>query len=176
MATAEKNGVRYQHFSAYMNWFSVAEQPNDIDDLPEEFKQAYELWAEDPDKNMERVAELLSPYVKGLFILENIDGWEEIFADPDGGEFHVIAADSVEVVAVDFSNGRPIPCCVASACFSVPVLPGFSGEDLYEWQYSHVYFYEALCFMWDIPRSDNTEGLDFTYDGGFAEAWACPAE
>ena len=52
-----------------MEWWDVAEQPDDFESLPSEFKEAFDLWKEDGEKNFEKIVLLLEA---GHFVAENI--------------------------------------------------------------------------------------------------------
>ncbi len=152
---------RKQRFYGNMKWFSVAEQPQDFDQLPPEFLQAKQLWDKDADGNLDEIIELLSPYVGARFIASNISGWEELFADFDGSGLCEIESSELRVVGIDFSED-PIPICKAEASFNVPVTRAFEATDLDEWQEDNGRFTDAVIFYWNVPRGDETEDLDFT--------------
>jgi hypothetical protein len=152
---------REQRFYGNMKWFSVAEQPQSFDQLPPEFLQAKKLWHKDAEGNIDKVIELLSPYVGARFIASNISGWEELFADFDGSGLCEIESSEVRVVGIAFSEG-PIPMCKAEASFNVPVTRAFEAIDLDEWQEDNGRFTDAVIFYWNAPRGDETEDLDFT--------------
>lgn len=148
-------------FYGSMKWFSVAEQPENFDDLPAEFLRAKKLWDSDADRNMGQILELMSPHVGARFIASNISGWEELFADFDGSGFCEIESTEIRVVGIDFSEG-PIPMCKAEANFEVPVTRTFESSDLDEWQDENGHFTDAVIFYWNVPRNSNSEDLDFT--------------
>ncbi len=115
----------------------------------------------DADGNLDEIIELLSPYVGARFIASNISGWEELFADFDGSGLCEIESSEVRVVGIDFSDG-PIPMCKAEANFDVPVTGSIESADLDEWQEDNGRFTDAVIFYWNVPRSDETQDLDFT--------------
>lgn len=157
----DRESAEARRFYGNMDWFSVAEQANDIDLLPAEFEQAKTLWDDDAEGNLDQIIDLLSSYVGARFIASNISGWEELFADPDGSGFCEVEASEVRVVGIDFSEG-PIPMCKAEAEFDVPVTEAFESSDLDEWQDENGPFTDAVIFYWNVPRDDETEDLDFT--------------
>jgi hypothetical protein len=74
---------------ATMKWFEVTDQPDNIDELPEAFAQAKSLWEKNKKGNLPKVLELLSGYVGASFLPSNLDDWEDLFVDPDGGAFRL---------------------------------------------------------------------------------------
>jgi len=40
------------------------------------------LWKADKKKNASKILELVGPFVGARLVLCNVDGWEELFADP----------------------------------------------------------------------------------------------
>ena len=151
-----------QSFYASMDWFDVAEQPDGFDDLPDEFQQAHALWEADPEGNQADIVEMLAPFVKAWFIPANISNWDALFVDSDEEGFFEIPAREVNVAGIDFSH-FPIPTCKAEAKFKVPVTHDFASIDLDAWQDENDRFTSAVSFYWDIPRTDDTEQLDFTH-------------
>ena len=149
------------HFYANMNWWDVAEQPDSMSDLPSEFAQAKALWDKGPEQNMGRILELLHPFVGACFIPSNIEGWEELFVDSSGDGIVEIEPMVVKLVGIDFSSD-PFPICKSEAYFDVEVTPAFASTDHDEWQSVNGYFTDGVVFRWDVPRSDETEDLDFT--------------
>ena len=146
-----------------MDWFDVAEQPDGFEDLPKEFETAYQLWQEDPEKNYDKMVELLQPYLIAYFLPGNINDWEELFVDPDGEGSPEFTPISARIVGLDFVES-PIPMCKAEALFRVPVTEAFAQcDDFSEWQDEHDYFYGGVSFGWEIPRTEATEDLDLTY-------------
>lgn len=150
-----------QHFYGNMKWFSVAEQPESLDQLPTEFVSAKKLWDKDAKRNIDQIIKLLSPYVGARFIASNIEGWEELFADFDDSGFCEVESSELRVVGIDFSEG-PIPLCKAEANFEVPVTKEFKSADLDKWQEDNGHLTDAVIFYWSVPRDDETEELDFT--------------
>lgn len=146
---------------ANCRWFSPAEQPDNFSSLPAEFIAAKKLWESDKDGNIEEVIGLLDKYVGSRFIASNICNWEELFVDDEGGGLLEIESSAVRVVGIDFSHS-PIPLCKAEATFIVDVSESFLSENLEDWQESNGPFTDGVAFYWDIPRTDETEDLDFT--------------
>ena len=149
-------------FYANMKWFDVAEQPPSEKELPEAFAKARALWQQDKEGNLDEILVLLSEYVGAFFIPGNISGWEELFNDPSGDGMPEIDATEIKVVGIDFSSS-PIPKCKAEATFIVDVTASFGSTDLEEWQENNGTFTDAISFYWNIPRTESTEDLDFTY-------------
>ena len=156
-----KEGALTQIFYGNMKWFDVAEQPSDIEDIPEAFAEAKSLWEEDKEGNLNQILDLLSEYVGARFLPSNINEWEELFEDQDGNGIPEIEARQVRVVGIDFSSS-PIPKCKAEAIFDVEVTNQFLSTDLDEWQESNSPFTDAVVFYWNIPKNQSTEDLDFT--------------
>jgi len=143
-----------------MKWFSPADQPDDIKQLPPEFLEAKNLWDKDAEGNLDKMIHLLAPYVGARFIASNISGWEELFADTAEG-FGETEASEIRIVGIDFSES-PIPTCKAEAEFDIPVTGAFAATSSDEWQDENGPFTDAVIFYWNLPRDDETEELDFT--------------
>jgi hypothetical protein len=143
-----------------MDWFSVAEQPDDIDVLPEEFSEMKQLWDSDSEANMKKIVDELSPYIGGRFVADNLDGWEDYFSDESFGEFE---AEKIRVVGFDFSE-EPLPLCKVEAWFNVALKEGVSKEDVKNWiMDSHEgELYSAIVFNWELDEIDELEDLDLT--------------
>lgn len=144
-----------------MKWFEVGEQPDDFTGLPKAFADAKSLWNADRDKNFGKIIKLLQPFVTAVFLPANIDGWEELFADPAGEGFPETHATELRLVGVDFSCS-PIPMCKAEAEFEVPVTEAFGSIDLDTWQLDNDYFASAIGFGWNVPQNYKTKNLDLT--------------
>lgn len=155
----ESAGTR--RFYANMKWFSVAEQPDSIGQLPHEFQQAKNLWDTYGESSQKTLIKLLSPFVGARFIANNINGWEELFADPDSSDFVEIEASEVRVVGIDFSES-PIPICKAEAEFDIPVTESYATTNLEDWMNDNGYLTDAIIFYWNLPNNDETEDLDLT--------------
>jgi hypothetical protein len=161
---ASKFAVMYGN----MEWFDVAEQPPTFEELPKQFKLAYDLWEKDKENNTGEIIKLLKSFVSMHFVPTNVGGWEELFVNAgDGGsppsEAICYEAIWLNVVGIDFSVS-PIPRCRAEAVFRVPVTENyFKIKDLDEWQENHDFFHGGVIFGWKIPRTRATESLDFTF-------------
>lgn len=160
-------------FYVNIDWFDVAEQPEDISLLPDEFKKARELWEDDAENNQSQMIELLAKYVGARLVLSNISDWEELFIDEDGN-FGEVESDEVKVIGIDFAHG-PIPMCKAEAYFDLPVTADFADTDLNEWQEEHDPFHLAVVFYWDLVgdslddldlNSGDNQGVEFVYQNG----------
>lgn len=159
--SGKKPKSHVRSFYGNMEWFSVSEQPDGFDELPKAFKDAEQLWRAGRERNLGKVIKLLTPYVRAVFLPYSIDGWEGLFADPNGGGMPEYEAKSVHVVGIDFSS-TPIPVCKAEAHFDVLVTDEFQMADLEEWQADNASFTDAISFGWNIPRTKKTEEMDFT--------------
>ena len=146
---------KMQTFYGNMNWFDVeeCEQPDGFDVLPEAFQLAKRLWDEDADGNIDKIIEMLSPFVRAYFFPTNINGWEELFVDGMAGS----AARDVTVVGIYFRSG-PIPLCKAEAILDVEVTDNFASADL-----EQLGLYDGVSFVWEIPGTDETEDLHFSW-------------
>jgi hypothetical protein len=119
------------------------------------------LWKADKKKNASKILELVGPFVGARLVLCNVDGWEELFADPAGDGFPEVEASKINVLGIDF-RAAPLPSCKAEAHFDMPVTKNFARvSDLDEWQSDHRTFTGAVIFYWNVPRSESTEELDF---------------
>jgi hypothetical protein len=149
-------------FYANMKWFDVAEQPSGFGDLPSNFSEAHKLWAQSKQDNIEEVLKLLSPYVRARLVLSNIMEWENLFDEgltPNDG---IVESESVNVVGIDFTN-NPIPVCKAEAFFRLDLRTEMGNIELNDWQEENSCLADAVVFYWDIPRTESTEDLDFTF-------------
>ena len=68
-----------------MDWFSIDGQPEDANLLPPEMIHAKNLWDEDGEENFDKIVELVSPYVKGNFVADNIPGWRNFLIENENG-------------------------------------------------------------------------------------------
>ena len=55
-----------------MDWWDAAEQPDNFDVLPIDFRKAFQLWERNPETNFSKISNLLTPYLYGLFVAENL--------------------------------------------------------------------------------------------------------
>lgn len=156
-------GVSIRRFYGNMDWFDVAEQPASFSDVPVEFEAAYKLWKLDRVKNEAAIIALLSPFVRGVFVIYALDKWEMLFeGSEDDYEGMEIQASKVNVVGIDFKT-QPFPKCRVEAWFDVPVKDDFDEIDLDEWQEEEgVSLSDVIAFRWDVPKNDSTEDLDFS--------------
>lgn len=156
---------------ANMNWFSVAEQPSDAKHLPSAFAQAHKLWKKDAEKNLGKIVNLLQPFLRANLVLENLANYQSLFDTASANEQHEIQSENVTLVGVDFSDG-PIPKCKAETIFEVGLSKNPKRLDLDQWQDENSYLYDAVSFSWDVPRTAETEGMDFTFgDNSGVEAF-----
>ena len=151
-----------QRFYANMAWFEPADQPGSLEDLPKEFAEAKKLWSKNPVGNLEKIINLLSPFVGARFLPANLANWEELFVDSEGEGMVEIAATSVNVVGIEFKES-PIPICKAEAYFEVKVTREFATTDLEEWQNNNSRFTDGVAFFWNVPMQGDLEDLDFTF-------------
>ena len=159
MPKIKKSKIFNVNFYANMKWFDVAEQPKNIQDLPIEFTKAIKLWKLNNSIHQQEIIELLSPYLKARFILDNLSDWNSLFSTEYSTE---IDASEVHILELDFNN-FPIPKCKAEATFKLGLLIDPEKYDFDSWQQDHSYFYDAVSFYWDINRNDQTRDLDFTF-------------
>ena len=146
-----------------MKWFRVAEQPTTPDSLPPELMQAKTLWDADAEGNAERVIELVSPFVGGLFVADNLMGWKHVLTEETFGEFK---ASRHHVAGVDFSDS-PIPLCKVEGWFDLPLKNGVSRSDFERWvdQDHQETLFSAIVFYWDFGASEmgDLDFLDLTF-------------
>ena len=159
MAKTKKTKTFNVDFYANMNWFDVAEQPKKMQDLPDAFTEAQKLWKSKKTTSHTQVIDLLSPYIKARFVLDNLSKWDSFFAADYGTE---VEAFEVRIVELDFASS-PIPKCKAEAKFTLSLLVDPEKCDFDLWQEEHSNFYDGVSFYWDIERNEKTEGLDFTF-------------
>ena len=145
---------------ANMDWFRVAEQPEDSGLLPDIFTEMAQLWESDSEQNVEKIIKELSPFVGGRFVADNLDGWEEFFNEESYGEFE---AAKINVVGIDFSE-KPIPMCKVEAWFDVPLKEGILKNDVIKWNEENLdnHLTDAVIFFWDLDEIEELEELDLT--------------
>lgn len=144
-------------FYGAMDWFNAAEQPEDITDLPDDFDKAYKLWTQDKDKNIEKIINLIEPYLNANFVITALNDWDKIFVETEGYQLEA-AATKMKLVGVDFSE-NPIPQCKAEAWFEIPIYNYITNQEIDEWQdESGSSLTDALIFRWNIDQDD----LDFS--------------
>lgn len=152
-----------------MKWWDVAEQPDSFQDLPAEFKEAFDLWSADGEKNIDRIILLLKDFLTGLFVGENIPDFEDFF---EFESFPEVESYELKLVGVSFENATPIPRVKTEAYFKIP----FSDEvdfntlenDLEERGRS---LYDCIVFQWNGEELDDLN-LDTTFgDNQGCEAW-----
>ncbi len=143
-----------------MDWFRVAEQPTESCPLPPELEQANALWEADREGNSGKILELVSPFVGGRFVADNLAGWEDYLREDTFGEFE---ASRVRVAGVDFSD-LPIPLCKAEGWFDLPLKEGVSRSDFERWvdENHEGELYGAICFYWNFEAPE-LENLDLTF-------------
>lgn len=140
-----------------MDWWEVAEQPENFDMLPIEFHKAYQLWDSNSEKNFSEISDLLAPYLYGLFIAENLEDYEDVFLKQDFAEFpHV----RLIISGVDYSLG-PLPRVKTEALFKVMCLQNIEHIELDKWlEEKGGYLSDCVSFGWNIP---DIEDLDLTF-------------
>lgn len=142
-----------------MNWFDVAEQSKQMQDLPDAFTKAKKLWKSKQTVNHTQIIDLLSPYVKARFVFDNLSNWDSLFTTDYGTE---VVALELRIVELDFASS-PIPKCKAEAIFTLGHVVDPKKCDFDLWQEKHSNFYDAVSFYWDIERNEKTEDSDFTF-------------
>jgi len=160
-----------------MDWFRVAEQPTELHPLPPELEEAKALWEVDGEGNSGKILDLISPFVGGRFVADNLEGWEDFLAEDTFGEFE---ASRLRVVGADFS-ASPIPLCKAEGWFDLPLKEGVSRSDFEHWvdKNHEGELYGAICFYWNFEAPE-LEGLDLTFgdhqgaEGAIFEETDCP--
>lgn len=148
-----------QCFYANMDWFDPAEQPDDISLLPQEFAAAKNMWETDAKANLDKIFDLLTPYIGARLIPSNITNWENLFA---ASEFEEIEAKKINIAGIDFSRG-PIPICKAEALFELAVTSDFMSVDHEVWQEDNSPFTDMVVFYWNVPENDEMRDLDLTF-------------
>jgi hypothetical protein len=139
-----------QEFYANMNWWCIEEMPVNDSLIPIEFLKAKNLWLSDCVKNHKSIIELLQPFLKALFLMENLHNSYEIFEDTNLLE---IQAHKVILVDVNFEKGS-IPTCRSEAYYSLKIKDKFNSIDLSAWQEKNSSFTDAISFYWDLKLHD----------------------
>ena len=142
-----------------MKWFDAAEEPEDIMELPSDFMEARKLFVEDIEANFEKIITLISPYLRARYVPCNLSNWEEIFSVQDMAE---IEAEKIRIIGVRW-DGVTFPTCKAEAIFRVPITHQFADVEIDDWQENNGLLFDGVVFYWDVPRSEKTAELDFTF-------------
>lgn len=140
-----------------MDWWDVAEQPDNFDMLPLDFHEAYQLWERSAETNFSKISDLLTPYLYGLFVVENLLDYEEVFLGRGFPEYpHV----GLILSGVDYLEG-PLPRVKTEAVFKVCCRQEIDNIEIENWiEGKGGYLSDCVSFGWKIP---NVEGLDLTF-------------
>jgi hypothetical protein len=144
-----------KNFYSNMDWWSVSDQPASFELIPKAFQKSHSLWKSSYSSNRLEIIKLLSPYIKSLFLINNISSCDNLFSTKKYSE---ILAYKTNLIDVDFCDS-PIPRCKTEAYYLIPVFEDFDLIDLEKWQQENSLFTDAISFYWDI----DVEGLDTTY-------------
>lgn len=144
---------------ATVELFSVAEQPDSEDLIPETILEAKKIWEDNAYKSTARVLELVNPYISCNFIADNIDDWRWLLRDDNEGEF---VADEIIVTDVDFSNS-PLPAVSLECIFTLPLADTVSvgdieselEDDCWSWR-------DCIIPCWELAEEVGLEELDLT--------------
>jgi hypothetical protein len=139
-----------KQFYANMNWWCIDEMPSNDYLIPLEFLKAKELWHIDHQKNFTKVINLVQPFLKSLFILENIINYDDLF---ENNELLEIPAYKIVLTDVNFDSGL-LPTCRSEAYFKINVKEKFDSIDLSQWQLENSSFTDAVSFSWDLKITD----------------------
>ena len=143
-----------------MEWWDVAEQPDDFESLPSEFKEAFDLWKEDGEKNFEKIVLLLEGFLAGHFVAENIYDFEEFF---EFESFPEAESHELQLVGVSFEDATPIPKVKTQARFRVPFADDVNFESLEEdLEAKGSHLCDCISFRWILDELDD-------YDTSFGD-------
>ena len=144
-----------------MKWWDVAEQPDSFESLPSEFKEAYDLWSVDGEKNIDKIISLLETFLTGIFVPENISDFEDFF---EFDSFPEVESYELKLVGVSFENAMPIPKVKTEAYFKVPFSDEVDFEtlddDLEERGGS---LYDCISFAWVFDELEDLSDLDTSF-------------
>ena len=87
-----------------MEWWDVGEQPDSFQDLPAKFKEAFDLWSANGEKNIDRIISLLENFFDWFFVAENISDFEDFF---EFDSFPEVESYELKLVGVSFENATP---------------------------------------------------------------------
>jgi len=154
-----------------MDWWDVAEQPDNFDMLPVDFAKAFQLWERNPETNFSKISNLLTPYLYGLFVAENLMDYEEVFSRQGFAEFPHCR---LLLSGVDYAEG-PLPRVKTEAVFKVSCSQDIEHFDLEQWlEENGGYLSDCVSFGWNIP---DVEVLDLTFgDNQGVEAFFVQSE
>ena len=91
MSSKKKSGGYKTTIYANMDWFSAADQPPSMKDLPTEFSKAQKLWKKDGEENLQKIIALLQPYLRASLVLDNISNWDQLFDAAQIDDSHEIS-------------------------------------------------------------------------------------
>jgi hypothetical protein len=144
---------------ALVEFFSVAEQPEDEGSLPNGILEAKTIWDASGPSSSDRIIALVKPYVACSFVADNMDDWRRLIRDENNGEFE---ADELRVVDIDFSDG-PLPLVSLECIFSLPLEAPVGVEDIIaELEYDIWGLGGCIIPRWEFPESMGLEDLDLT--------------
>jgi len=124
----------------------------EFESLPADFVEAKSLWETRKPESLQKVCDLIAPFIKCVFIAGNCDGDLSELFDQNLDE---IEADSITVHGVDFSDSN-LPKVRASARFSgIRARSLLDNQKLQTWQDENGYLDNGVSFEWQIDGLDD---------------------
>lgn len=135
--------------SAYVKWASASD-PVPPGSIPVEL-QATLRALQAGEVSEEAACAVASKYVAANFMVENLAGGDELFADAEE-----VWATETEVNTLRFVEGKPLPLVTAAAAFRLKTLEGFPADEdaLEAWTDDHGPFTDAINFFWRFGDDD----------------------
>jgi len=154
------NDPKRLYFEGSKDSFDTEEMPRSWDDVPPEVKQAYEINQQQIKKpgfrrsvkNSKEIIELLSPFLRGLYLIDNFDPKRKVFS---AKEPETVDALRCRIDYIQYYGKNILPQVSASALFLLRVKKRYFeienkvcgnlelGDELASY---------GLTFMWDFPK------------------------
>lgn len=125
-------------------------QPKSMDQLPEAFGKASDLFAQDK-KNISDMKKLLSPFIRAIY---NPQMAEVVKLSLVKTEAFEIPAELIDLKKISFSKKNHIPTIDISCEFKADATEFFSklASDDTNFRKNMIGFYECVTFSWIIPN------------------------
>ena len=160
VAKAVINDPKRLYFEGSKDSFDTEEMPRSWDEVPAEVKQAYEInqrQIKKPGfrrsvKNSKEIIELLSPFLRGLYLIDNFDPKRKVFS---AKEPETVDALSCRIDYIQYYGKNILPQVSASALFLLRVKKRYFEIEKKIWgnlELGDELASYGLTFMWDFPK------------------------
>jgi hypothetical protein len=155
------------YFVGSKDSFDTEEMPRSWDDVPAEVKQAYEInqrQIKKPGfrcsvKNSKEIIELLSPFLRGLYLIDNFDPKRKVFS---AKEPETVDALRCRIDYIQYYGKNILPQVSASALFLLRVKKRYFELEKKSWgnlELGDELASYGLTFTWDFPKfQDGCDG------------------